>query len=545
MRMVYRFLQSINPIKVALIGGSVLFSCVLIALNNTGVLPLALGDFVFFSGIVFLCALYRPGWAFLLFIGLLPFEIVSVAPKEAGLLLRPYQWVGILTLAATMTRFFGGRLPFALPRVYRLDWLLLVFWAGSLIAVVGAPDRSVSLKQSVIVLSFISLYALVRIFIRNASDVKNTVVFFLGSGMIVSLYALWQNIRFAMGMNPFEVMAGRPNSVFTEPDWLGVFLSVCIGAVYAMLSAYRKPRVYEGDVLKLLGIKSPVALKARYIAVGALCVLLTLLYMALILSVARSAWLSVALMGVIAVGAVLTDGAWTNVSAWNWKRGGLYAVGIGGALMMSLLLVFSLHLTSFQLSNRVQSTASGLQQITIACQGEIALPESIASVDELAAYGCRHIDLEERESAAQQGESVREIKRIDPNVSIRKEIYAKTGRLIKEHFFTGIGFGSAAAFLGNDDRGTGLNTSNILLEVWLGSGLIGLIAIVFIWFSIGLLSFKRFALTRSRPDVAAIYLFIFLAWIGLSIFNLFNAGIFLGFFWAWLAVAVSFVQKKL
>ncbi|MDD5083355.1 MAG: O-antigen ligase family protein [Candidatus Moranbacteria bacterium] len=543
--MLYRFLQSINPIKIALICGSVLFSCVLIALNTIGVLPLALGDFVFFSGVIFLCALYRPGWAFLFFIGLLPFEIVSVAPKEIGVLLRPYQWVGTLTLAATMTRFLGGRLPFALPRVHRLDMLLPVLWVGSVIAVLGAPDRGVSLKQSAVLLSFIALYALVRIFIRNASDVKNTVVFFLGSGMIVSLYALWQNIRFAQGMDAFEVMAGRPNSVFAEPDWLGVFLAICISAVYAMLFAYRKPRVYEGDVLKLLGIASPIALKARHITVGALYALLALLYVALLLSVARSAWLSVALIAIVATFAVLTEGAWLDVSQWKWKRGFVYAVGIFGTFIASLLLVFSLHLTSFRLLDRASSTASGLQRITIACQGDIALPQSIASADELAAYGCRHIDLEEKESAASAGEVVKEIDRDDPNVSIRKSIYAKTFSLIREHFFTGIGFGSVATFLGNDERGTGLNTSNIFLEVWLGSGLLGLMALLIIWLSIGIVSFRRFALLRARPDVAAVYLFLFLSWLGLSIFNLFNAGIFLGFFWAWLSVAVSFVHKRL
>ena len=40
-------------------------------------------DFVFFSALAFFCSLYRPGWAFLLFISLLPFEMIDLIGYSA------------------------------------------------------------------------------------------------------------------------------------------------------------------------------------------------------------------------------------------------------------------------------------------------------------------------------------------------------------------------------------------------------------------------------------------------------------------------------
>jgi hypothetical protein len=459
-------------------------------------------------------------------------------------MLRPYQWIGILTLGATMIRFFGGRLSFTLPKIHRLDGLLFVLWLGSLAAVLGAPHRNISLKQSLVMLSFIALYVLVRIFVRTVSDIKNIVAVFIGSGVVISAYAIWQNMRFAQGLNAFEVMAGRSNSVFTEPDWLGAFAVVCIGALYALLWFYRNPQGFEYNLFAALDWKIPFALTLRRTILALFYGSLILSYIALILSVSRSAWLSVAIMTCIAWSIVASDGASFTFQKWKWRDGLTYASGIAFAFIVSLAMVFVFHLTSFQLFNRAQSTISGLQNITVACKTAVELPETIASIDELSQYDCRHIDLEDRELLAQSGEWIRTVYRSDPNVSIRKEIYAKTLRVLREHFFLGVGFGSSAFFLGNDERGAGLNTSNIFLEVWLGSGLVGLVAFVWVWVSIGVVAIKRLLVRQRSDDITAIYLFIFLSWIGLTIFNLFNAGIFLGFFFVWLAIAVSFSQKK-
>jgi O-antigen ligase len=110
---------------------------------------------------------------------------------------------------------------------------------------------------------------------------------------------------------------------------------------------------------------------------------------------------------------------------------------------------------------------------------------------------------------------------------------------------TGVGFGSIHTLLGTDERGAGLNASNIFLEVWLGSGLIGMIAFVFVWFSIGItIGVRLLRQQHKKDDLRNVHVFIFLSWIGLTIFNAFNAGILLGFFWVWLAVALHFTNKK-
>lgn len=538
-------LQYINPVKGMLMLGSLVLSIVLIMLNNSGVVPLALGDFLFFSSVIFLSALYRPGWVFLFFIGLLPFEIINLAPNELGVMLRPYQWVGILTLIAVVVRFFGGRLPFSLPKPHRFDWAVVVFWIGSAITAVMHVDRSLNMKQVIVLGSYIALYALVRVFVRTRTDIANTAYFFMGSAMVVSLYAIWQNIRFAHGLNAFEIMAGRPNSVFAEPDWLGAFLVVVIAALYTLIAFVQFHPLHKQDIMRLLGIRVSFLITVRVVYMSFLYIVLLCVYIALILSVARSAWLGVVIITGVACVLMLWQRSFATIQQWQWQSCFRYAGGIVLTFALSLGVVFIFHLTTFQLFNRVQSTASGLQRITIACEKKEVLPDVIESVDVLAASHCRHITLEEIERVKQQGEIVQEVYRKDPNVSIRQDIYTKTFSLIRNNMVTGVGFGSIPALLGTDERGAGLNASNIFLEVWLGSGLIGIIAFVFVWFSIGIIMGMRLLRKqRKKDDLRNVHLFIFLSWIGLTIFNAFNAGIFLGFFWTWLAVSLYFTHKK-
>lgn len=515
-----------NPVKTALLAASLLSSVILIVLDNAGVFPLTLGDFFFFSAILFLFALYRPGWSFLFFVGSLPFEIVNLAPVEIGLMLRPYQWIGIVTIAAVATRFLSGRLPFSLPKVHRLDVALIVFWIGSLIAVLGAPDRSVGLKQSLVALSFLILYALTRIFVRTVGDVGNIVIFFLGSELVVSAYAIWQNVMFSRGIPAFEVMPGRPNGVLTEADWLGSFLLLGIGVAYALFFSWRNTKEYS---------------VTRTFVVWVLSVPM---FVGLILSVARSAWLATAAMTLIVGAMVLVDGSFRYLKRWKWREAFVFSGYALTSFVASLALVLVLHLTTFELGNRAQSTASGLQAITVACNEEVVLPETIRSVDELSSYGCRHIDLEEKDAAYAEGEIVKEVYRDDPNVNVRREIYSKTLHVIREHFLLGVGFGSGSVFLGNDERGAGLNSSNIFLEVWLGSGLIGLVAFLYLWLSIGAVAARRSYAFSDDSETRAVYGFIFSTWIALTVFNMFNAGVFLGFFWAWLAIAAGFTQRN-
>src|SRR3989344_9503023 len=90
--------------KFLLVIGNIVAGSALIILSHTNVLPLDPVNFLFFSFVGFLCALYRPGWAFLFLVGMLPYEIVTLAPSSFGVSIRPYQWVLVLVTLALAVR---------------------------------------------------------------------------------------------------------------------------------------------------------------------------------------------------------------------------------------------------------------------------------------------------------------------------------------------------------------------------------------------------------------------------------------------------------
>jgi hypothetical protein len=529
------FFKSINVRQASLVAASVVLLSALIALQNLGIFPLGPGDFFFFAGLAFLIALYRPGWAFLFFVAVLPLETVNLAPAELGIALRPYQLFGGVTMAALVLRALSKNLAFSLRRPSWREWSVAVLAAGGFVALVGAPDAGRALKQAVVVASFGVLYYLARQFFQNVGDLKAALPFVLASGMAVSLYAVWQNVRFAGGLGAFEVMPGRPNATFAEPDWLGMYLAMMAALVYGLLFYLDTKR--EG-VFKKFPDSS-----VRALGILSLYGLLALFFVALILTVARSAWLGAALATLLFVAAVLTGGS-KNVSEWRWRRALAQVSGITAVGLISLAIVSVFHLTTFQLSNRAQSVASGLQKITVACDGPVDLPEKIEGVDTLAQYGCRHIDLEDIDQEVAAGKTIRETYRDDPNVGIRRKIYGTVFSLIGGHLLTGIGWGSASGFLGTDERGAGLNASNAFLEVWLGSGLVGFVSFTALWFFGLYMAARTFFSETATEKQRTTALFVGLSGVGMTVFNLFNSGILLGFVWVWLAAAAVVFQKR-
>nr|MBP6889465.1 hypothetical protein [Candidatus Moranbacteria bacterium] len=105
-----------------------------------------------------------------------------------------------------------------------------------------------------------------------------------------------------------------------------------------------------------------------------------------------------------------------------------------------------------------------------------------------------------------------------------------------------IGWGIVGAHLGVDNQGSMLNASNIFLEFWLGSGLVGVGAFSLLWFLYGFQSGRR-TLVGGGSEVA-FHLFFHLVWIGFTVFNLFNSGILLGIFFAFLGLGGVLFQKK-
>ena len=533
-------LENFNKPKNYLILGNIFLVLFLIILNNLGVIPLRAGDLAFFAVLILALALYRPGWAFLIFIGMIMLENINLAPEILGLNIRPYQFIGFLIILAIIIRLFTKRLNFQLAKLKFPDYLVLIITVAGFLSVAGATDRIGSLKLAVIFASFAALYYLVRCYIQNTEDIKKIIPFFLGSSIVVVLYGIWQNIRFIYGGANFETMPGRSNATFMEADWLGIFIVLVICVIYALryvifnlqFSIFNKSSIFNDQINTKYKIQN-----TKYI----LYIFLVLTFIALILTVSRSAWLGAFAASFIFLFIILTDLRFKN---WNWKMLLKNFIFIAGAGIISLTAVYVFHLTNFQLFNRVQSTGSGLQKITISCgfPSEIhkILKQSstitIKNIDELKQYNCRHINLEDIEKEKTAGNIIYEIYRKDPNISIRSEIYQKSWQQIKKHPMLGIGWGNIGQILGKDANGNYLNSSNIFLEIWLGSGIIGIISFVILLLYVLIKAVKNYFFAQDDLQ-KTISLFFIISWLGIIIANLFNAGIFLGFFWIWLAIA--------
>lgn len=525
-----QFVNNFNKPKVWLILANALLAFFLILLKNSGVIPMAAGDFIFFAFLMLAFALYRPGWAFLIFIGMIILENINLAPQETSIMVRPYQLIGGLIIFSIIIRLVFRKLYFKPIRLKWFDWLLVAINISGFLSLTDSTDKFASLKLGLIFATFTLLYFLVRNYIQTAEDLKKIVPFILGSSIVVVLYGIWQNIIFIHGGNSFEIMPGRPNATFTEADWFGMGLVLIICVIYALWYSISNQFSISSDQ-----ISEQNANYKMQITKISLYIFIVLTFIALILTVSRSVWLGALATTFIFLFIILTNLRF-NFKDWQWKLFFKNLVLIFSAGIISLAVVYVFHLTNFQLFNRAQSVGSGMQKITVSCRDNINLPENIDNVSGLEKYNCRHINLEEIESEKTAGKFVAEVYRKDPNVNIRSEIYQKSWQEIKNHPVLGIGWGSIGEILGKDDRGASLNSSNIFFEVWLGSGIIGIIC-----FSVILIYilFKSIAgyFYASKNEAKTINLFFIISWFGIIIANLFNAGIFLGFLWVWIAAA--------
>jgi hypothetical protein len=533
-----QLLGKLNNTKTYLILTNILLVFFLILFNNLGMLPMRTGDFVFFVILILAFALYRPGWAFMLFIGTIAMENINLAPERLGIDIRPYQLIGGLLFLAIAIRFFSKKLYFKLAKLGWADYLVFLIPLASLFSIFNSQSPKAELKFALILFSFAVIFLLVKNYIQNSYDLKKSLPFFLSSTFVIMLYAFWQNVRFAKGLNAFSVMPGRPNGTLTEPDWLGFYLVLVIACVYALI--YFFIQKYNDEKI------------ARRINLVAIYFYLILAFALLLISVSRSAWLGTAAMTAVFLLAIFTNLKF-NFHDWQWKLAIKIKLGIIGFFLLSLGAVYLFHLTTFQLFNRVVSTG-GAQKITISCDSDCrdakfcvstgGAGATIDDVSELAQYGCRHINLEEIEAEKNQGRFVTEINRSDPNVNVRAEVYRKSLSQIKAHPILGIGWADISEVLGKDPRGASLNSSNIFLETYLGSGFIGFLSLLIILGTIFIRALVAF-FRETDLEQKTFALFILTSWIGLVIFNLFNAGIMLGFFWVWLGIASALKPEKI
>ncbi len=458
------FLNNSGKAEYYLIALNFLAVLFFILAGNLKMLPLHPSDFIFFIGLFLIFALYRPGWSFLFFVGVIPLENINLAPESLGIVVRPYQFFGSLLILALAIRFFSHKINLKLPKFVWQDFLLFLIPFGAFFHLAFSVNKSGGLKMIVILLSFCFLYLLTKIYIQDVYDLKKIIPFILGSSLVVIFYGFWQNILFLHSLNSFETMPGRPNSTFFEAEWLGMYLLFLLAIVYAFIYYLAKKELKNNGKKDILTH-----------------IFLFLIFALLLITVSRSAWLGAIGATIFYFFCIFTDFSF-DFKKWQGVLVLKISANIAIVFLLSLGSVYLFHLTNFQLFNRAASAGTGLQKITVSCQKTTALPKKIADLKELDALACRQINLEEISNEKAQDRFIAEIYRSDPNINVRSEIYKKAIGQIKLHPFSGIGFEKIPVLLGVDGQGTALNSSNIFLEIWLGSGIFGFLAFLFFLF---------------------------------------------------------------
>ncbi len=503
----------------------------LILLNYLGLFSSGEGSgFLLVSAGIFVLALYQPVIVFALLVGVVPIEIINIIPEQFGFELRPYQLLTVILFGAIVLRaLFGGKTHLPLrqtglnaslrrERWSIFDTLIIIFVILGFVNYL-TTSLTTSLKGSLIVLSFGLLYFIVRYFVRSKEDLLALFPIFISSGVVIGLYGILQNILFLMGKSSLEVMPGRPNATFAEPDWLGIYIVFII----AVALSYLYYNAHHKHLWKFFDI--------------ALFTSTVVFFVTLIITVARSAWLGAAVVIFVYLAILFLQK--------RYKLVAIHLFWIFAVSLLSLVIVLLFHLTNFELFNRVASTGNGLQEITVSCQcsGQACLSTTsvIDDVSELAQYNCRHINLEEIESEKAGGNEIFKIYRRDPNIAVRSDVYSKTVTLIKQNPIIGYGWGSSGELLGSDENGTPLNASNIFLETILSIGVIGGVILVLIFGLTFVLAIKAMQNTKSsRQKTVAIFAII--GSVAIIVPNLFNAGLFLGFVWLFFGT-IAILQK--
>lgn len=544
---------------------------ILISIQVVAWLPLNIMSLIVLGLVLLGVAIKYPRQIFWLFLAILPLENIILSTNDLPITIRPFQLIGgVLVVVLILSVIFKSKkIKFKLLRptlpslaIFRMekipakdgqvylnpvDRLVIFLGIASLVGAQFAPNINISLKLSVVLFSFIAFYWMARNFTRNHRNLLENIWFFLVGADVVLIFGLYQKIAEKFDWLSFQVMDRRINATFTEPNWLGMYL-VFILALFLGLKYILKLLREDNSCLGItaqrfsqMNIGSWTMLKffQGVINIYVLCIIAEL-----ILTVSRSAWLGA---GVVLGVYILI--VWLKESFAKALKTTMFAIT---KILVVVLLLNIFGLLDFHLANRATSSASGLQKITISCYDNIAKNHikngvKIASIQELANYGCQHIDLEEIEFEKQNGGIIKEVYRPDPSAEIRKDIYKKSLTEIKKHWLFGQGLGSSGFFLGKDDLGHNLNSSNIFLEVLLSMGVAGLMIFILVLvtpFVVGLKLLQVKAGKYSKKPKEVIAVFLLLTFFAILIPNLFNAGFLIAFFWIWLAIVMSYLSME-
>jgi hypothetical protein len=493
-----------------------------------------------------------PRRSFLVFIMLIPLENIIITPAQFGIGLRPFQFLGAVLVISILALSFKKKSSLELLSFKRiclicrllktkdcvlvaknksfnwLDRLVFIFPIFAFLAIINSPQQILSAKLAIILVSFVVLYWLIRNFTQTRFAIIETLLFFIFGSIPVIFWSFYQALAKLIGWQDFQVFTARVNGTFTEPDWLGVYLTLMIAGLlwFRHLAKPDKSNLMVGPfgVSRIFGFLINV-----YFIVA---------FLVLILTVARSAWLGVVAVFLVYFAILFVDKFLHKTISFLQILKNALVLGFLG--IVAIAGIIFTNLSTFHFANRATSSVSGEQVITISCEKKMELPDSIEDMEELEIFGCRHIGLEEIEKEEMNKMFVTTIMRPDPNVDIRKEIYTKTLAEVKKHPILGQGLGSAVSFLGTDDHGSDLNTSNILLEILFSMGIIA--TTVAIYITGFLISWSSTKIFQNKEHIFSS--FILLSGVAIIVPNMFNSGLLLGIFWFWLAIVVSIFNVR-
>lgn len=439
---------------------------------------------------------------------LIPFEIYKLDVIQGILSLRPYQIIEFILLIFLAFYYFKRKIkpkellvPFRSP----ISKLLAVYFVVSLISLINSPDLKNGIQETLVLLSFLAIYWLVLFFIRTSKDVKNIFIVIIASGVMTAIIGLVQTLAYKFGLELIEVMPGRPNSILPEPDWFGLFMVF----VFAVLLSLQYTIKSEDEVLWIN------LLKNKYVYYIIQC----LFFVSIILALARASWLAgIALIGLY-VFLIFID------KNNHFSLAFIQGTKILTVFLISLGIIYVFGLTPFSLKNRFLSIATGEEIHAVIIDKETGKEITIKK-EKVKEYKNKGIEVIAK-------------KVNDINFLKRKESFSNNSDIILKHPLLGIGFGGISSVFGQ-----GVNASNIFMEIWIATGVIGLIIFGLIFYLIFREWLVFFIKKRGKNNQPYLF-FIILGLVVIIIPNIFNSGLFLGFFWVYLGIAANLLDHQL
>jgi O-antigen ligase len=437
---------------------------------------------------------------FLLFVFLLFVFLVFLSPFLASLLLlstvslekfsffenssiKIYEILSIPVILNLAYLFYKNKISLKLPKIITFSLILIV--VASIFGFIHTPSIAASLKYTLLFFYFLALS--MATYLATFQKRENVIRTLILSSLPVLVYGIFQSLAYKFSLFAFETMPGRVDGTFFEPDWFGMYLAVILGLMMPLLN-FKKISHW---------------------------IFLILIFANLLLTISRASWL--ASICIIFVYLLI------NLFRKKIKQGLFSFTQILASLSVAIFIITLFNLTPFSLSQRFLSTFTGDEKY-------------LATQDEFG----NTIQISKEEAQRLNSDQLLLLSREDTNVNSRLNSYQESFELIKKHPLFGIGLGGLSTIYSKFT-----NANNILLEILIGTGFTGAIPFLAILLYPFLLFIYLFFKKYPHFPYSTSTLSLILAFTAILIPNMFNSGIFLGYFWIILGIALSLNRHTL